>query len=112
MQKNVLFLLGAFFLHSCDQAKPQVQNQPANSIELNGIWENEQGCILEFTHKHKELYLVKFKDGHGNLIFNQRLNTHKTGIIVYFNSQNLSGTYVEGILMVESGCHNPLHKVD
>lgn len=108
----VIFLMLTLGLVGCGRDQRATNSSDNIHRELWGSWSNEQGCDAKFTHRNKNLILSSFNNN--RYFFKDiALTTQKNGIITYFAAHTLkfSGSYVEGALIIDNYCKEPLHKI-
>jgi hypothetical protein len=81
-----------------------------------GTWRNDNGCEATFARVNDRLVLTKFTDGKKDTLSNIILVSKKVSIMTTFKAQNaevdFSGSFLEGVIVINTHCTQPLHKVD
>jgi len=113
--KRLLCFLAFFVLFACNH-KPQSITPASINIEMFGTWQNGSGCQATFAKVNDRLVLTKFTDGKNNTLSNIVLISKKVSIMTTFKPQNaevdFNGSFLEGVVIINTHCTQPLHKVD
>jgi len=82
-----------------------------NLVELVGTWSNSE-CNARFKIVNNNLVLISFSNNNIKLN-NLTLNNNKYGIWLFITSpnSNFKASYLEGNLMINNYCHEPLNKI-
>lgn len=129
MKKTLLTLLTivTFWLLELTGCKPTQHTTNINR-EIFGSWSDDQGCTAVFipmpTADNKgmhQLILESFKDNNHHLFKNITLTAKKYGVATQIkadvttntttHASKFSGNYQEGILLIDTYCAAPLHKI-
>lgn len=110
-------LLFIVMLSGCMKHENPPPSIPDNiNIEMFGSWANENGCSATFAKDKDKIFLVKFSDGHDRVYNDIILFSKKESILTKFEAMNhnlkFSGTFVEGVIVINDYCTDPLHKID
>ena len=100
-------------LFSCDQHNGSNSSTEVKH-ELYGTWNNFNGCNAKYMRYKNKLFLVSFDDTKGHSLKNLQLTTKKDGITIKFENlaNDFSGTYSEGMMVIDRYCLDPLHKTN
>ncbi len=113
--KTLLCFLALFALFACSH-KQQSTTPASINIEMFGTWQNGSGCQATFAKINDRLVLTKFTDGKNDTLTNIILISKKVSIMTTFKPQNaevnFSGSFLEGVVIINTHCTQPLHKVD
>jgi hypothetical protein len=100
---------------SCNH-KPSTVVPASINIEMFGSWGNDKGCMATFTKINNRLFLTKFIDEKNNTLNNIILDSKKVSIMTSFKAQNskinFNGSFLEGVIIINTYCTQPLHKID
>lgn len=114
--RNILCFLGLVSLISCNHESKKPSISPAINIEMFGSWRSDNGCAATFAKINDRLVLTKFTDEKNNTLSNIILISKKISIMTTFKPENkevdFSGSFLEGVIIINSHCTGPLHKVD
>lgn len=97
--------------------KNQQSDAPANiNVEMFGTWGNNSGCSATFSRDKNQLILEHFNDGKNYSLNQIILDSKKESIMTTFKSQSpqiiFSGNFLEGVIVIDKYCSEPLHKID
>lgn len=112
---NILLIFILFILVGCShKTKPELVS--GINIEMFGSWRNDNGCDATFAKVKNNLVLIKFTDEKSNQLSNIILMSKKISIMTTFKAQDskldFSGSFLEGMVIINSYCSQPLHKID
>lgn len=113
--RSIICFLALFGIFACSH-KPQSTTPASINIEMFGTWRNDNGCQATFAKVNDRLVLTKFTDGKNDTLSNIILISKKVSIMTTFKPQNaevdFSGSFLEGVVIINTHCTQPLHKVD
>lgn len=116
--KTVILILAVFILYGCDIPAKRAEQKPVDNYynpELIGHWNNDQGCAIAFVKDGDHYLITNFTDGKNHTFSNLILASDKNGIMTQFKAKdsrvNFSGSFAEGMLVVNNYCAAALHKV-
>jgi hypothetical protein len=111
----IIFFLVLCTLSACNH-KSGTTTPSSINIEMFGTWRNDSGCVATFTTINDRLVLAKFTNGKKDTLSNIILLSKKVSIMTTFKPQNaevdFSGSFLEGVVIINTHCTDPLHKVD
>ena len=112
MNKYFIWSILGLLLVACGhKAKPK----STINVEMLGNWSNDSRCVATFAKIHDNLVLTRFTDGKNNVLKNVFLISKKVSIVTTFKSQNpdinFSGSFLEGVIVIDNYCTEPLHKL-
>jgi hypothetical protein len=115
MIRYLILIIVGFMLGACAH-KNDEKTKLAINVEIIGSWRNESGCVASFAKADDKLVLTSFADGKEHNFSNLPLLTKKESIMSTFKSQNpeinFNGNFLEGVIIINNYCTEPLHKVD
>ncbi len=83
--------------------------------EFIGIWKSDNGCSMTLAKNVNTLVLLKYTDSKQHNFTNIRLKLAKDSIGTKFSSLDnkipFSGLYLEGEMIIDNYCNQPLHKI-
>lgn len=101
-----------FFCISCSH-KDKLKNVEVNP-EIFGQWKSDGSCQLLLEKSGDRVKLVRF-DSDDQHLQNVNLIAYKESIMTKFKSESndiFRASFLEGVIMVDKFCKQPLHKVD
>ncbi|MDQ5922019.1 MAG: hypothetical protein QG673_2078 [Pseudomonadota bacterium] len=121
----ILLIIVTFWLLELTGCKPTQRTVTADiNREIFGSWSDDQGCtaillpmLTADNNGIHQLILKSFKDNNHHLFKNITLTAKKYGVATQIkadaatNAIEFSGSYQEGILLIDKYCAAPLHKV-
>lgn len=114
LYKCFIVLLLMLIITACNKSSESSTMNYFNP-EMIGHWTNDQGCAIDFI-RDGDYYLVKsFTDGKSHQLDDVLLYSEKISIMTKFKSQDnsikFSGSFAEGLLIIDKYCKDPLHKI-
>lgn len=113
MNKYFILVIISLFLIACNH---KAKSQLAINVEMLGVWSNDSGCTASFAKVNNNLVLTRFTDERNNILNNIILISKKVSIMTTFKPQDaavhFSGSFLEGVIIINTHCNTPLHKVD
>ncbi len=112
----ILVMVFSLWAVACEQKK--VEKKIEVNPEIMGMWKSDDGCQLILEKNGNDITLVKFSTANASDVgyTNLQLKAYKESIMTKFkpveNSIHLNISFLEGVIMVEQYCKQPLHKTD
>lgn len=114
---NISLLIIILFLCACNKnvhTAPDIITNYFNP-EMIGHWSNDTGCNIDFAKDGSHYLVTSFSDTKGHHLSNLILNSSKKSIMTEFMAQDksikFSGSFAEGMLVINDYCDEALHKV-
>jgi hypothetical protein len=108
-------LLIIFLCISIVACKQVDKNKSTINVEMVGAWANSSGCEAHFTKLNNKLFLTKFTNKNNYTLSNIHLKSQKVSIMTTFKAENptinFSGNFLEGVIIINNYCSQPLHKI-
>lgn len=82
--------------------------------EIFGQWKSDDNCQLVLERSDDKVVLVRF-DSNNQHLHNIRLIAYKESIMTKFRAESenvFRATFLEGVIMIDNYCKQPLHKTD
>lgn len=115
MIRNVILFIISMLLLGCIH-KAGSESASNINIEMFGSWSNDSGCAATFAKVNNGIVLSQFTDGKANMLSDVSLISKKISIMTTFKAENtkvkFSGSFLEGVVIIDTYCTQPLHKID
>lgn len=111
--KIISFALIVLSIISNGCSKPPLKTVAINP-EILGQWRSNDGCFLHLAQQHESLLLLSFTSPDNYQLRNLPLVITPHSILTKFNAKVaalFSAEFLEGVIMVNQHCQQPLHKV-